>query len=241
MPARDRSLQGFAIALGVLGAWAGHLGWLLAAGPAWPSAWMAPHVALQAYLCTGLFITAHDAMHGAVSAHPGLNRAVGSLASFLFAGLSYRRLVVNHQAHHAGPTGKADPDFFARSQAFWPWLGTFMVRYTTVGQLLIMAAAYNLLERALHVPEWRLWAYWVAPTLLGTLQLFYFGTYLPHRPPHRPEQAPHFARTQSRGHLWAMLSCYFFGYHREHHESPGTPWWRLWRLKEARARAERPG
>jgi beta-carotene ketolase (CrtW type) len=31
------------------------------------------------------------------------------------------------------------------------------------------------------------------------------------------------------------LSCYFFGYHFEHHDSPGTPWWRLWRVKEKQA------
>jgi beta-carotene ketolase (CrtW type) len=48
--------------------------------------------------------------------------------------------------------------------------------------------------------------------------------------------APHHARTLPRHHLWAMLSCYFFGYHWEHHQSPGTPWWRLWRMKDARAR-----
>jgi beta-carotene ketolase (CrtW type) len=28
-----------------------------------------------------------------------------------------------------------------------------------------------------------------------------------------------------------MLSCYFFGYHYEHHESPQTPWWKLYQIK----------
>jgi beta-carotene ketolase (CrtW type) len=28
-----------------------------------------------------------------------------------------------------------------------------------------------------------------------------------------------------------MISCYFFGYHFEHHESPQTPWWRLYQSK----------
>ena len=81
----------------------------------------------------------------------------------------------------------------------------------------------------------------ILATVLGTLQLFYFGTYLPHRRPDTPDMAPHHARTQPRNHLWAMLSCYFFGYHWEHHQSPGTPWWRLWRVKEARARETAPG
>lgn len=228
---------GVPIALSLIGAWAGHLAWMLTAdGLSWrsPLCWL--HVAVQGYLCTGLFITGHDAMHGTVSRHRWLNAAVGTLACFLFAGLSYRRLVVNHRAHHADPTGEHDPDFSTRSQAFWPWLGTFMVRYTTVAQLVAMAVQFNLLKW-LGVAEWRLWVCWVVPAALGTLQLFYFGTYRPHRRPDAPEMAPHHARTLARNHLWAMLSCYFFGYHWEHHESPGTPWWALWRMKDARVRA----
>jgi beta-carotene ketolase (CrtW type) len=33
--------------------------------------------------------------------------------------------------------------------------------------------------------------------------------------------------------VWAFVSCYFFGYHYEHHDSPATPWWLLWRVKDA--------
>lgn len=227
---------GVVIALGVLGAWSGHLVYLFASpGLAWdaPLTWL--HVALQAWLCTGLFITGHDAMHGTVSRHPWVNEVVGTVACFLFAGLSYRRLVVNHRAHHAQPTGPDDPDFSTRTQAFFSWLATFMVRYTTLPQLGVMAAKFNVFV-FLGVSQPRIFAFWVVPALLGTLQLFYFGTYVPHRRPDTVDMAPHHARTQPRNHLWAMLSCYFFGYHWEHHESPGTPWWRLWRLKDARAR-----
>lgn len=228
---------GVPLALIIIGAWAGHLAWALTAdGLSWasPLTWL--HTALQAWLCTGLFITGHDAMHGTVSRRGWVNTTVGTLACFLFAGLSYRRLVVNHRAHHANPTGEDDPDFSTRFRSFWPWLGTFMVRYTTLPQLIAMAVQFNLLKW-LGVAEWRLWAFWVVPAALGTLQLFYFGTWLPHRRPDTPDMAPHHARTLPRNHLWAMLSCYFFGYHWEHHESPSTPWWALWRMKDARARA----
>jgi beta-carotene/zeaxanthin 4-ketolase len=225
---------GVPIALFILGTWGAHLAWLLTAdglSATSPLAWL--HVLVQGYLCTGLFITGHDAMHGTVSRRRWLNNAVGTVACFLFAGLSYHRLVVNHRAHHADPTSERDPDFSTRSQSFLPWLGTFMVRYVTLLQFSVMALKFNILWW-LGVEQWRIWLFWVVPAVLGTLQLFYFGTYVPHRRPETLEMAPHHARTLPRNHLLAMLSCYFFGYHWEHHESPSTPWWALWRMKDAR-------
>jgi hypothetical protein len=103
---------------------------------------------------------------------------VGTVACFLFAGLSYRRLVVNHHAHHTDPTGPDDPDFSTRTQSFWPWFATFMRRYTTWPQILVMAAKFNLLL-LLGVAQWRILVFWVVPAMLGTVQLFYFGTFVP--------------------------------------------------------------
>lgn len=230
---------GVLVALVIIGAWGTHLAWMLLSPELpWdsPLTWL--QVAFQAWLCTGLFITGHDAMHGTVARQPWVNETVGTVACFLFAGLSYRRLVLNHHAHHAQPTGEADPDFSTRTQSFWPWLGTFMARYTTLPQLGVMAAKFNIFV-FLGVSQPRILAFWVLPAVLGTLQLFYFGTYQPHRRPDTPDMAPHHARTLPRNHLWAMLSCFFFGYHWEHHQSPGTPWWRLWRVKDAREDASR--
>lgn len=229
-----RGPWGVLIALTVLGAWGGHLGWLLwgahALSPRSPSTWL--HIALQAWLSTGLFITGHDAMHGTVSRLRWVNEAVGTAACFLFAGLSYRRLVVNHRAHHTDPTGPDDPDFATHTQSFAPWFFTFMKRYTTWPQILVMALKFNLLM-LVGVGQARIWGFWVLPSVLGTLQLFYFGTFLPHRRPDTPDMAPHHARSLPLNHLWALLSCFFFGYHWEHHQSPSTPWWRLWRMREA--------
>ena len=224
---------GLSVAAIVVAAWGAHLGWLLfgasAPGLSSPIAWL--HLLLQAWLCTGLFITAHDAMHGTVTPVRWLNHAVGALACLLFAGFSYRMLLRNHFLHHAQPASAEDPDYLASRPRFWPWFFAFLWRYATVTQVAVMAGAYNGLKWA-GVPEPRLAAFFVAPAFLAALQLFFFGTYQPHRPPVGEEMGPHRARTLPRGHAWAFLSCYFFGYHREHHESPGTPWWLLWKARE---------
>ncbi len=187
------------------------------------------NVFLQAYLYTGLFITGHDAMHGNISKNKKVNNFLGRSAVFLFAGLSYKKLIKNHYKHHTLPGTEEDPDFKMNSQNFFIWWLTFLSRYATVFQLIIMAVIFNFLK--LWFDEQSIWFFWVLPAFLASLQLFYFGTYLPHKYPHDKDMKPHNARTQKVNHLWAMISCYFFGYHREHHEYPRIPWWKLYRLK----------
>src|SRR3954465_7339842 len=47
-------------------------------------------VALECWLNVGLFILAHDAMHGSLAPfRPRLNRAIGRLCLALYAGFSY--------------------------------------------------------------------------------------------------------------------------------------------------------
>src|SRR5438105_1424960 len=48
-------------------------------------------ILLQAWLSTGLFIVAHDCMHGSFApGRPRLNAAIGTLCLGAYAGLSYR-------------------------------------------------------------------------------------------------------------------------------------------------------
>lgn len=216
----------------VLALWGGSLALLLEVGAARMStAAIVGALLLRSYLTTGLFITAHDAMHGSVSRRRSVNDAVGRISAFLFAAMSYRRLVHNHALHHAHPASGRDPDYFDKNANFWAWLVTFMNRYATLRQVLAMALLYNLLR--LRYDDASLWLFWAGPAFLASLQLFTFGTYLPHRPgPDREASSSvHHARTLKKHHLWAMVSCYFFGYHREHHEGPRTPWWRLYASK----------
>jgi beta-carotene ketolase (CrtW type) len=224
--------MGVLIALLIISIWGGHLFYSLNyVEVSFVSLWFFVHLLIQSYLYTGLFITAHDAMHGTISNSKIINKGIGILSTFLFAGMSYNRLIKNHFMHHKTPGEADDPDFNVKTQNFFGWWFSFMIRYTTITQIIIMALVFNLLK--LFFGEINIWFFWVIPAFLGTLQLFYFGTYQPHRKPHTDDMKPHNARSQKLNHLWAMLSCYFFGYHHEHHESPRTPWWKLYKLKES--------
>lgn len=196
------------------------------------------HILLQGYLYTGLFITAHDAMHGTISKNKNINKVLGWIATLLFAGLSHNKLIKNHFKHHKNPGEESDPDFYTKSQNFFIWWGIFLLRYVTIVQLLIMAAVFNIFK--LWFNELNIILFWVTPAFLGTFQLFFFGTYLPHKYPHTENMQPHKSRTQKRNHFWAMISCYFFGYHHEHHDSPKTPWWKLYKLKDENSKTN-PG
>jgi beta-carotene ketolase (CrtW type) len=185
-------------------------------------------ILLQMHLYTGLFITAHDAMHGSLA--PGrrrLNDGMGWICSLLFAFNSYRSLRRKHHLHHRHVATSIDPDY--HRGGFATWYFSFIKNYITWQQIALMALTYNLLM--LLVPERNIALFWMIPSLLSTLQLFYFGTYLPHRGEHAPENR-HQSGSQRKNHLWAFLSCYFFGYHYEHHDAPRVPWWRMWREKE---------
>lgn len=222
--------RGVAAALLILAGWGGLLAFLLAGyRPDWHSP--APYllVLLQTHLYTGLYITAHDAMHGVVSPHKRLNNALGTVCALLFAYNWFPNQVAKHHAHHRHVGTEADPDFHPENHpGFVPWLARFAWNYVTWWQVLVMAATYNVLK--IWFPQANVIAFWMVPAVLATLQLFFFGTYLPHRGEHE-EGNPHKSRSQLRHHAWAFVTCYFFGYHYEHHDQPYLPWWRLWRAK----------
>jgi beta-carotene ketolase (CrtW type) len=179
-------------------------------------------VLVQMHLYTGLFITAHDSMHGTVSPNRGINNFAGYLCTFLYASFWYPQLYTKHHLHHNHVHTTQDPDY--HNGGFWSWYVRFIRNYLSIWQIVVMAALFNVLK--IWIPQQNLLLFWVAPSLLSTLQLFYFGTYQPHKGEH---DNIYFARSQKKNHVLAFFSCYFFGYHYEHHHSPGTPWWMLWR------------
>ena len=96
--------MGILIALIIISIWASHLFFsLLYVNVDFTNAVFYLHILLQGYLYTGLFITAHDAMHGTVSKNKIINNVFGWISTLLFAGLSYSKLIKNHFKHHKNP------------------------------------------------------------------------------------------------------------------------------------------
>lgn len=182
-------------------------------------------ILVQMHLYTGLFITAHDAMHGTVSSSKKLNFIIGQVCTALYAAFSFNKLYKKHHQHHRHVHTEQDPDYHEGN--FFSWYFKFMKEYLSLWQIVILAIIFNVFK--LWVSEANLLLFWVLPSLLSTVQLFYFGTWLPHHGSHLNQ---HQSRSQKKNHVFAFFSCYFFGYHYEHHDSPGIPWWRLWSEKK---------
>jgi beta-carotene ketolase (CrtW type) len=217
---------GLFIALSILILWATGIVFLMGFQFSYTNPFIYVFTLIQMHLYTGLFITAHDAMHGTVSqSHPKINYIIGWICTILYAVFPFSMLYVKHHQHHQFVHTKKDPDYHQGN--FLVWYFNFIKQYLKWWQIITMAFIYNVLK--IWIPEQNLLFFWVIPSLLSTLQLFYFGTYLPHKGEH---QNIHQSRTQSKNHIWAFFSCYFFGYHFEHHDSPATPWWKLWQQKE---------
>ncbi|HEV7348145.1 fatty acid desaturase [Telluribacter sp.] len=221
--------KGIWIACTVLVLWLVSLGYLLHYPISFTDPLVYLFVLIQMHLYTGVFITAHDAIHGVVApSHPRLNRAIGWLSATLFAFNNYKQLSSKHHLHHRHSGTDHDPDFHEGNASFLAWYYSFLKEYISWKQILLMAVTYNLFKQVL--PWENLVVFWMAPAVLSTFQLFFFGTYLPHRGEHH--NPPLNARSQSLNHTWAFLTCYFFGYHLEHHAYPYLPWWKLPRARE---------
>ncbi|SOB88317.1 beta-carotene ketolase (CrtW type) [Sphingomonas guangdongensis] len=223
--------SGLMLAVAIIGAWiAIHVGAIFFWRWSPSTLLLVPIVvAVQAWLSTGLFIIAHDCMHGSLApGRPRLNRIVGTLCLGIYAGLSYGALLPKHHAHHAAPGTGDDPDFHAAApRRALPWFASFVRNYYTHGQIAritVAAIVYLLLGATLL----NIVVFWAVPALLALSQLFFFGTYLPHRHDDQPFADAHNARSSTLPPLLSLVTCFHFGaYHHEHHLSPGTPWWRL--------------
>lgn len=186
------------------------------------------------FLYTGLFIQAHDGMHGSlVPSHPRINHGLSRIFVWSYASFSYDKLLEEHHRHHAhSGTPLKDPDFHdGAHRGFWRWYAHFMLHYLNWNQWLTQSAIFMILYLVLRVPHERILLFWALPSILSTFQLFYFGTYRTHRDGAFVDH--HRARSDDFPGWLSFITCYHFGYHLEHHRSPGTPWYRLPKLKRA--------
>jgi beta-carotene ketolase (CrtW type) len=190
-------------------------------------------VFLRTLLHTGLFITAHDAMHGVIfPKNRQANDFVGSIATTIYALLPYKQLLVKHRMHHRHPATQEDPDFHSEQNSnILAWYLRFMTKYLSGKQswilLIGMSVVFYALMLGLQVPVINLILFWILPLLLSSVQLFYFGIFLPHREPKEGYRDRHRTNSNDYSTLWSFLSCYHFGYHWEHHEYPNVPWYQL--------------
>jgi beta-carotene ketolase (CrtW type) len=212
----------------IIGFWISNLYYFIQVDLNFSNPWIYMGILFQTHLYTGLFITSHDSIHGVVSTrYPKINDAIGKFCTILFAFNQYETLKKKHHLHHNHVNTEKDPDVHQGN--FFIWWFKFMWQYVTWQQVLAMAITYNVLK--IWFPMWNLILMWELPAILSTLQLFYFGTYLPHRGEHEKGNVQQ-ARSQAKNHVWAFVSCYFFGYHYEHHAYPYLPWWKLPLAKE---------
>lgn len=196
-------------------------------------------ISVMSWLFAGLFIIAHDAMHGSLApGHNRINSAIGAFVLFMYAGFDWGRLKSAHMRHHNFPGTKDDPDFNMDSpEQFWPWYIVFMKRYFGIQQLVFVSsvvAIYYLIFKASLI---NIILFYGAPAILSSAQLFYFGTYLPHRREATPFADKHRARSNDYNSFVSLMTCFHFGYHREHHLKPETPWWQLPKVRKAMMKA----
>jgi beta-carotene ketolase (CrtW type) len=238
-----RSVKGLIIAITILGLWLLTLSCLLGFSIQLDQPLILLLILLaiiwQTFLYTGLFITAHEAMHGLVCpAHPTLNRLVGILAISLYAFFSYDQFLQKHWLHHRYPASCIDPDFHnGQNTSLFAWYGHFLTGYWSWQSVFTCVSVVVLVSYIFHISFFNIILFWLIPLILSSLQLFYFGTFLPHRPSVNhltseslPQTTLHQTNSTDLPVFLSFITCYHFGYHREHHEHPQVPWWELPKL-----------
>ena len=230
-PSRSRQTAlGVSLAIAIVGGWlALHVyGVFFYRLTGWSWLAIAPMIAVQSWLGAGMFIVAHDAIHGSLAVgRPRLNAVIGQVAVGLYAGFAYGKLKTKHHEHHRAPGTAQDPDFHVdRPRAFTAWYVRFFRTYFGWAEFARISGALFIYLVILRASPLNAGLFWGVPAILSSLQLFTFGTWLPHR--HADDFADrHRARSLDYPWVLSLLACFHFGRHHEHHLHPGAPWWRL--------------
>ena len=224
--------RGLLLAAGIVLSWLGSLVILLPTTVTdLPLGLIIWSVLVRTLLQTGLFIVAHDAMHGTLwPERPGANQGIGQTLLLLYAALPYTRCLANHRRHHLHAGSAQDPDHHREGQeGLAPWFCGFMAAYLSQRQITALAVLWLAIgigaAQASASPLANVGLYCILPTLLSSLQLFVVGTFIPHRKSGR--LANHEPRSLDCPPWISLLCCYHFGYHWEHHAFPQLAWHQL--------------
>lgn len=192
--------------------------------------WIVPIIfALQCWLSVGMFIVAHDAMHGSLSpSAKGVGQVIGAVLLFIYAGFGWQKMRDAHFDHHKYTGTAKDPDYNDDNpHDFWPWYMLFLKRYFGWMSMAWVWTVVLTYYFVLGIPPQNIALLYGFPAITSSLQLFYFGTYRPHRREDAGFADTHNSRTNNYSAIASLFSCFHFGYHHEHHLSPATPWWGL--------------
>lgn len=164
----------------------------------------------------GLFIISHDLHHN--NEPTPYQNFLGRLSLACYGGFLLEDFSKNHQLHHKYPgiDGK-DPDFHDGNPIVWYF--NFMSRYINLKQIVIQLCIYNV-SKFYNIPNESLVFFWLMPSLLGSVQLFYFGTYLVH-------EKNGTIKNSDFPDWFITLTSYNFGHHQNHHKYPKVPWYDL--------------
>ena len=188
------------------------------------------------FMYTGLFITGHDAMHGNITRNSLINDTIGHMCMNLYAGFDFNEMRHKHMLHHmnTGITSK-DPDFHKGNPNVVAWFFSFMLQYLNSQQMLKLIMFAELMKYNGAQNE-NLYTYMALCGMLSSLQLFYFGTYIPHKPPaENLDEVMNWEKSKSSTkttRLESFLTCFHFDCHFEHHAMPQLPWFELWDVKK---------
>lgn len=130
--------------------------------------------------------------------------------------------------HHRYPSNKDDPDFYDHQyQNFFAWYFNFIKSYWSWQQHIGFICVYIVLKYIVNISDVNLILFWAIPSIFSSIQLFYFGTFLPHRKLEGGYTNVHRTRSIPLSTFWSFITCYHFGYHEEHHKYPNVPCWKL--------------
>ena len=230
-----QAVIGLSLAAAIFAAWLGlHVFSMFVFKLTWASLPVALAIAaVQCWLSVGLFIISHDAMHGSLVPRGGkANDVIGGFLLFIYAGFMWSRMRSAHFAHHRAPGSDTDPDFSVdHPTRFWPWYGQFLRRYFGWQSIVFVFSVVTAYWLVLDVPVEKIVLLYGLPAIASSLQLFYFGTFRPHRHAGDSFTDRHNARTDDFGWFKSLATCFHFGYHHEHHLAPHVPWWQLPRTR----------